>query len=85
MNRVLAVLFNKCWTAGKVPTRWGIARVKMLHNRDSKGKPERSSSVSHWGSETSRGIRWAAVFWRKTHPLAGELSHHWVCSAVRPF
>jgi hypothetical protein len=27
MTRVLTVVFNKCWVAGKVPTRWGIAHV----------------------------------------------------------
>ena len=38
MTRVLTAMFNKCWAAGKVPTRWGIAHVRMLHKRDSKNK-----------------------------------------------
>jgi hypothetical protein len=36
MTRVLAVMFNKCWAAGKVPTQWDISHVRMLHKRDSK-------------------------------------------------
>jgi hypothetical protein len=35
MTRVLTAMFNKCWAAGKAPTRWGIAHVRMLHKRDS--------------------------------------------------
>jgi hypothetical protein len=38
MTRVLTVMFKKCWAAGKVPTRWGVAHVRMLHKRDSKNK-----------------------------------------------
>jgi hypothetical protein len=29
-------LFNKCWEAGSLPSRWGKARVRMLHKRGSK-------------------------------------------------
>ena len=36
MRRVLMGLFNKCWKVGSLPSRWGKARVRMLHKRDSK-------------------------------------------------
>jgi hypothetical protein len=48
MTRVLTVMFNKCWAAGKVPTRrWGIAHVRMLHKRDSKNKCTNYRGLSH--------------------------------------
>jgi hypothetical protein len=31
MRRVLMELFNKCWKVGSLPSRWGKARVRMLH------------------------------------------------------
>ena len=33
MRRVLMGLFNKCWKVGSLPSRWGKARVRMLHKR----------------------------------------------------
>ena len=36
MEETLTALFNVCWDEGKLPERWGKARVRMLYKMGKK-------------------------------------------------